>query len=360
MQEKATPILRRALLRAAGASYSAEAAARAHDVGENQHSGLTAWALTTGEAGMRTQARGLARGVADEVTEKVVLSRPPWRKAPSGRLILRGLTAESDRIEPPWPDLIVSSGRRSALIAREARRLAGGRPLLVHVQDPRGGSGAFDLVIAMDHDRVQGPNVVRVATALHDVTPARLEAAANAWRGRLAGLKPPLIGVVVGGPAGRAPFGLEEGRALLEKVIAMKAASGGGVAVVPSRRTPEEVVELFADAAKQDAGLWVWRRDGDNPYLGVLALADRLVVTGDSVSMVSEALATPHPVEVFTPWLRSTQQRFLAGLQARGLVRICDGAWTEPAPRPVVDATAEAVAAVRRLLADRGLAQRGV
>lgn len=324
------------------------------------HSGLTAWALTTGEAGMRTQARGLARGVADRVAEKVVLSRPPWRKAPSGRLILRGLTVESDRIEPPWPDLIVSSGRRSALIAREARRLAGGRPLLVHVQDPRARLSAFDLIVAMDHDRVQGANVVRVATALHDVTPARLAEAAEAWRERLAGLKRPLIGVIVGGPAGRAPFGLEEGKALLSRVQAMKAASGGGLAVVPSRRTPEEVLALFADAARDDPDLWIWSREGDNPYLGVLALADRLVVTGDSVSMVSEALATPHPVEVFTPWLRSTQQRFLAGLQTRGLIRLCDGAWTEPAPRPVVDATAEAVAAVRRLLAERGLLQRGV
>lgn len=324
-------------------------------MGEQRRSGLTAWALTTGEAGMRTQARGLARAVAETVTEKVVLSRPPWRKLPSGRLILRGLTADSDRLAPPWPDLIVSSGRRSALIAREAKRLAGGRPLLVHVQDPRGGAGAFDLIVAMDHDRVQGPNVVRVATALHDVTPARLAEAGAAWRERLARLGRPLIGVIVGGPAGRAPFGLDEGRALLAAVQAMKTQSGGGVAVAPSRRTPDAVLALFAEAAAADPDLWVWRRDGDNPYLGVLALADRLVVTGDSTSMVSEALATPHPVEVFTPRLRATHQRFIDGLAARGLVRICDGTWTEPAPRPVVDATAEAAAAVRRLLDQRGV-----
>ncbi|CAN7252670.1 mitochondrial fission ELM1 family protein [Phenylobacterium sp. LjRoot219] len=330
-------------------------------MGELQHSGLTAWALTTGEAGMRTQARGLARAVAGAVVEKVITSRPPWRKLPSGRLILRGLTADSDRIAAPWPDLIVSSGRRSALIAREARRLAGGRPLLVHVQDPRAGAGAFDLIVAMDHDRVQGANVVRVATALHDVTPAKLAAAAEQWRARLSRLRRPLIGVILGGPAGRTAFGVEEGRALLERVRAMQAASGGGVAVVPSRRTPDAVLALFAEAAEADPDLWVWGRDGDNPYLGVLALADRLVVTGDSTSMVSEALATPHPVEVFTPQLRATHQRFVAGLQARGLIRLCDGAWTEPAPRPVVDATAEAAAAVGRLLAARGLtAQRGV
>lgn len=322
-------------------------------MGEQRHCGLTAWALTTGEAGMRTQARGLARAVADEVVEKVVLARPPWRNLPSGRLILRGLEPQSDQITSPWPGLIVSSGRRSALIAREARRRAKGAPLLVHVQDPRAGLGDFDLIVAMDHDDVQGPNVVRVATALHDVTPARLAAAAETWRARLARLRRPLIGLIIGGPAGRAPFGLDEGRALLQGVLAMKAAAGAGVAVVPSRRTPDEVLALFAEAAGRDPDLWVWRREGDNPYLGVLALADRLVVTGDSVSMVSEALATPHPVEVFIPRLRRRHQGFVQGLEARGLVRLFDGAWTQAAPRPAVDATAQAAQAVRRLLAER-------
>jgi mitochondrial fission protein ELM1 len=324
-------------------------------LGGERKSGLTAWALTTGEAGMRTQARGLARAVADEVIEKVILSRPPWRSLPSGRLILRGLEAGSDEIAPPWPDLIVSCGRRSALVAREARRRAQGAPLLAHVQDPLAGADEFDLVVAMDHDEVQGPNVLRVATALHDVTPARLATAAAAWKVRLARLKRPLIGVIVGGPAGRAPFGREEAATLLERVKAMMLASGGSAAIVPSRRTPDEVLAVFAEAAERDADLWAWLRDGDsdNPYLGVLALADRLVVTGDSVSMVSEALATPHPVEVFTPRLRRRHQGFVQSLEQRGLVRLCDGQWIAPTPRPVVDSTAEAAAALRRLIVGR-------
>src|SRR5215467_2057100 len=101
---------------------------------------------------MRTQARGLACAVADRVIEKVILSRPPWRGLPSGRLILRGLAPDSDEIAPPWPDLIVSCGRRSALIAREAKRRAKDAPVLAHVQDPLAAAAAFDLVVAMDHD----------------------------------------------------------------------------------------------------------------------------------------------------------------------------------------------------------------
>jgi mitochondrial fission protein ELM1 len=323
-------------------------------LGDEQKLARTAWALTTGEAGMRTQARGLAKAVAGEVVEKVVLSRPPWRFLPAGRLILRELEPGSDRIEPPWPDLIVSSGRRSALVAREARRLAGGKPALVHVQDPRIGAGAFDVVVAMRHDDIKGRNVVKVSTALHDVTPDRLAAAAEAWRARLAHLPRPLIGVVLGGPAGRQPFGPEEARDLLEGVLNMRRAAGGSLAVVPSRRTPDEVLTLFADAARGEPSVWTWMREGDNPYFGVLALADRLVVTGDSVSMVSEALATPHPVEVFTPALRRRHQGFLGTLEDDGLIRIFDGQWTGVSQRPMVDATAEAAAAVRRMLAKRG------
>jgi mitochondrial fission protein ELM1 len=318
------------------------------------HHHVTAWALTTGEAGMRTQARGLARAVADVVVEKVCPVLDPWRWTSSGRLMRWGLAPGADAIAPPWPDLIVSCGRRSAVLAREARRLAAGRPLLVHVQDPRRAATDFDLIVAMRHDAVSGANVVQASTALHDLTPERLAAAGAAWAERLARLPRPLVGVILGGPAGsNAPFGEAQGRELLAGLLSLRAATGAGLAVVPSRRTPPPVVALFAEAAQRDAGIWAWRGEGDNPYLGVLALADRLVVTGDSVSMVSEALATPRPVEVFASQLRRSHAGFLEGLEAQGLVRRFDGRWIEAAPRAPVDATTRAAAAVRRLLAER-------
>jgi mitochondrial fission protein ELM1 len=81
----------------------------------------------------------------------------------------------------------------------------------------------------------------------------------------------------------------------------------------------------------------------------VLALADRLVVTADSVSMVSEALATPHPVEVYMLDLGGRHTRFVTGLIDKGLVRPFDGEVATPPARPVLDASAEAAAAVRGL-----------
>ncbi len=71
------------------------------------------------------------------------------------------------------------------------------------------------------------------------------------------------------------------------------------LAITPSRRTPDAVRALLAEAFAGDQRVFLWDMEGDNPYRGILALADRLVVTSDSVSMVSEALSTTHPVEIF-------------------------------------------------------------
>ncbi len=304
---------------------------------------LTAWALTTGEAGMRTQARGLAEAVADIVVEKVVAGGPAWPWRP--RL-------PADSLVPPWPDIVISCGRRSAVRSIALRKTAGVPMLAVHVQDPRARNDAFDLVVAMDHDRIAAAGrVIKVSTALHDITPAALAEASTVWAARLARLGRPFAGVFIGGSLRGRPFTQEDGRRLLAGLRRLREA-GIGLAVTPSRRTPAAVVSLLANAFGEDNRVFLWDRTGDNPYRGILALADRLVVTSDSVSMVSEALATPHPVEVFDLGF-ARHVSFIGGLAAKGLIRRFVG---EPAPPPStgpVNATNIAAQAVRALLQDR-------
>lgn len=315
----------------------------------------TAWALTTGEAGMRTQARGLASAVAPFVEEKVVHFRPLWRRAPAGTpFLLKGLTTASDPLDPPWPDLVVTCGRRAAAVGLALKARSGGQLKLVHVQDPQTAPKGFDLVVAMPHDRVAGPNVLKVPTALHDVRPARLSAAGRDWAPRFADLPRPYIGVVLGGSTAKVEFGVEEAHRLQEGLARLRAATGGALLIVPSRRTPEAVRRYFEVMARRDPDAWVWSGEGDNPYLGVLALADRLVVTADSISMVSEALATHAQVEIFMLPLRGRHAQFVSGLFDRGLATPFTGEARPVSPRPVIDATGEAARAVRRLLTPPG------
>ena len=99
--------------------------------------------------------------------------------------------------------------------------------------------------------------------------------------------------------------------------------------------------------------MFLWDGEGDNPYFGILALSDRLVVTGDSVSMVSEAAASGRPVAVFDLGGGARHQRFLGNLLERGLVSRLDGSPWPQAPEGPVNATPFAAEAVLRLLQAR-------
>jgi len=307
---------------------------------------LVAWALTTGEAGMRSQARGLAQAVSSHVVEKVVERRPVWPWV--GALIDCGL-------EPPWPDLIISCGRRAAGLALAVGKASQGKTFTVHVQDPRWRASAFDLVVAMGHDRIdEGPNILKATTALHDITPSALADAANAWRDRFARLGRPLIGVVLGGDLKGRAFTGADGERLLAGLRRIRNSTGAGVAITPSRRTPISVREMVERAFRDDGRAYLWDLQGDNPYRAILALSDQLIVTSDSVSMVSEALASPHPVEVFD--LGFPRHRgFIQSLVDRNWVRRFDGEATPIQDRQPINATFD----IARVVSERLQARTG-
>jgi mitochondrial fission protein ELM1 len=321
----------------------------APDVEAGAQRPVIAWALTTGEAGMRTQARGLAQAVADVVEEKTA---PPRNLAG----LLAGLTA-SPRLArdfgQPWPDVLVTCGRRSAPIAVALKRASGGRIIAVHIQDPRAFRDAFDLIIAMDHDRLpSGPGVIKVATALHDVTPQALAEAVAHWRTRFMTLGRPLAGVMIGGDLRGRPFTLADGGRLVAGLMRLRREAGAGLAITPSRRTPLAVRALLAEAFGNDDRVFLWDLEGANPYRGILALADRLVVTTDSVSMVSEAIATGRPVELFDLGFRR-HLGFVQKLVDDGLARRFAGDPEPPVAGAPSDATQIAAAAVRSLIQAR-------
>jgi len=316
---------------------------------------LTVWYMTTGEAGFRTQARGLAKALSETPRELVVDLRVPWRGLP-GRWApfpMAGMTKDSDRLAPPWPDVLISCGRRAAALSIAVRRLSRGRTLTVHVQNPLTAVSAFDLVAPMVHDRVKGANVLAVASALHDITPAVLAQAAEAWRERLTEPGRPLIGVMLGGATRSHPFEASEAARFADQLSDLIGQSGARLAVTPSRRTPAPIRALFEARFADNPDAFVWTMEGDNPYRGILALSDRLVVTSDSVSMISEALATSHPVEVFGPNGGRRHTEFLQGVIAQGLVRRFTGA-LEPGPqRAPLNATETVATAVLDLVQAR-------
>ena len=205
------------------------------------------------------------------------------------------------RFAPPWPRLVVGCGRRSIGPALAVKRLSGGRTLAAYVQNPEFGREKFDLVAAMPHDGVTGPNVVTVGDR------AASASRRSGWRARASEWREPARRrrqAVPRRARRRRQRRLSPDRRrssarllrMLETAHARARASRGDHAIAAHRRDAPSARSANALAAEGWAGSW--DGDGANPYLGILALADRLIVTGESISMISEALATGRPVHV--------------------------------------------------------------
>ncbi len=194
----------------------------------------------------------------------------------------------------PLPSLAIGCGGMAGSVLAALRRKS---MRVVQVQNPRMDIGRFDLIIANHHDELTGRNVFVTRTALHRVTPERLAAEAEIWRDRLAPYRRPLVAVPLGGTNGRYRLDRNAGARLAADLATMAQRDKVGVVVTPSRRTDPAVTAMIRTALAPSGG-WVWNFDGENPYFGMLALADLILVTQDSVSMISEAAATTAPVMV--------------------------------------------------------------
>ena len=307
------------------------------------------WVLTSGIAGTENQCLGLAEAMGEAPLVKRATPAPPWRHVPAAWLTppLRALARGSDPLQPPWPDLLIAGGRRAAGLTLRLRRSA--RCFTVFVQDPRSAPEGFDLVVAPRHDGLSGPNVIVTRTALHRVTPTRLAAARRQFAPLLEGLPRPLVAVLVGGASRRHRFDPADGASLGRSLAAMVADAGASLALTASRRTPPASMEALTQALA-GVPLHLWRGAGENPYFGYLAAADAIVVTGDSVSMTSEACATGKPVYVAAmPGRGSTRlDCFFQGLAEDRLIAPFTGRIDDWAPRPPLDETARAAAIVRQ------------
>jgi mitochondrial fission protein ELM1 len=247
--------------------------------------------LCTDLAGLRAQALGLAEAAGLEPDVSVLTPKAPWNRL-SPRLWVRPKWAVGPAILSGAPDVALGAGGAGARVAAAMRTR---QTKAVAVQHPRMDLRAFDVILAARHDGISGDNVIITRTALHRVTPARLAQARAHWGPVFAHLRRPLVAVLLGGANGRYSF---DGAAALELGImldAMAKASGAGLMLTGSRRTAPATMQILRDVlAAHDP--FVWDGGGDNPYFGMLACADAIIVTADSVSMVSEAVATAAPV----------------------------------------------------------------
>jgi mitochondrial fission protein ELM1 len=282
---------------------------------------LSAWVLTDGKAGDELQCLAVADALHLAPEVRRIRPRPPFTWAmPWGPIDPRERPdASGSPLAPPYPDIVLASGRRAVPYLRFIRKASGGQTFTVFLKDPRTGPKTADLIWAPSYDRIRGPNVVTTLTPPHRISPARLAAARNAPDPRLTGLPHPRVAVLAGGRSRHHRFTDADVARFLSELTAL-AASGASLMITASRRTPDALARGLVRLARENGGFF-WDGTGDNPYVALLALADFVVVTADSANMVGEAAAAGAPILLFEPSGGHPKLRnFVAGLRAHGAV----------------------------------------
>lgn len=318
-----------------------------------------AWVLSDGKVGDDVQCLGLVEALGLAPERRVVAPRRMFAWAmPWGPIDPREAQhRKGSPLAGSLPDLIVAAGRRCVPYLRHLKRASGGSVFAVFVKDPYSRDHGADVIWVPEHDRRRGDEVIVSLTPANRLSARMLEAARRDPDPRLSALPRPRVALLLGGASKHHQFGGREENELAAIVLAL-ARQGAGVMVTPSRRTPARIVASIETALARELSArqrtFVWRGDGANPYVGMIALADSIIVTGDSVNMIGKSLTSGAPVHVYEP---SGGHRkitaYVEELIARGLVRRWRGALEEWTYAPVNATPMIAAEIARRYLAFR-------
>ena len=265
------------------------------------------WLLMGNRAGDNSQVKGLGEALDWPFEEKhfEFQSYEKFVNLPWGAHLMGIVKKRSTPLCAPWPDLVISAGRKNEPIARyiQARAMAeeGNRTRLIHVGRPWAAPPNWDLIITTPQYRLpQNSNILHNDTPLHRVTRERLNEDAKLWADRVADLPRPLIAVLCGGNSGPYPFDRASGERLAAAADALAKELGGSLLVTTSKRTLDETTAALFRGIESPSILYRWKPDDpDNPFFAFLGLADRVIVTADSVSMMAESCVPERPVYLY-------------------------------------------------------------
>lgn len=272
------------------------------------------------------QAKGIAIALAGKINivEKQLVYTPEswipnWIK---GRSLIGIDLKKSDSLAAPYPDIILSTSRRTVSTARYLRKKSGNKSKIVQLMYPSGGVGIKDmeLVIVPSHERTSKQSFSQaliVTGAPNQIFADKLDNIKQQWNPVFENLPKPWTAVIIGGAIKGKPWPLDNVRELADRLKYLHETTGGSLLITTSRRTGKEAEDILTDKLKGiPMYTYMWGEVKDNPIMGFYACSDKIVVTADSVSMCSEACGTGKPVLLFTGknWLPEKHRRFAASL----------------------------------------------
>ena len=253
---------------------------------------LKALLLTQGMHGMISQVEGLAKALGLNFKHETIELKKFWNFVPPK------LTPAFDSILKEKfvcdAKVVISCGRKSVIPSVLLKKRFKKEIFNIHIQDPKVNLNNFDSIICPEHDNLYGDNVIKTKGAIHYLTNNEIQRNLNYLKPNQGDRK--IVTFILGGPNKYYSFSEKQMDRMFAKIKNMFISSKYKLIVIPSYRTPENIVKLAFNCFNQDH-LVIKERD-KKAYLSSLSLADTIIVTCDSTSMISEAAITGKPVYV--------------------------------------------------------------
>jgi len=262
--------------------------------------------LTQGMHGMISQVEGLAKALDIDFTHHKVELNHFWKLIPPNLSPISQSVFK--KINHDDFDVIISCGRKSVIPSIYLKNTANKKVFNIHIQDPKVNLNHFDFIVAPEHDAIEGENVISTKGAIHYLTENEISENKDYLNSFIKKDERKIWALIMGGPTKYYDYSTKNMKHIFTALYKLLKKHNFQLVVIPSMRTPINTIHYAREFFGENHTVI---EDVDKKaYLSALAIAENIVVTCDSSSMISEAALTGKPIYIASILPKKNDKRF--------------------------------------------------
>ena len=262
--------------------------------------------LTQGMHGMISQVEGLAKALEIDFTHHIVELNNFWKLIPPKVTPISQSVYK--KIDHENFDIIISCGRKSVIPSIHLKNSSNKKIFNIHIQDPKVDLKHFDFIVAPEHDAMKGQNVISTRGAIHYLTENEINENKDYLNSFIKKDERKIWTLIMGGPTKYYDYSSKNINDIFKKINELSKIHNFQLVAIPSMRTPINIIHYAKEYFGEDHTVIM---DVDKKaYLSALAIAQNIIVTCDSSSMISEAALTGKPIYIASILPKKKDKRF--------------------------------------------------
>ena len=262
--------------------------------------------LTQGMHGMISQVEGLAKALEIDFTHHTVELNNFWKLIPPKMTPISQSVYK--KIDHDNFDIIISCGRKSVIPSIHLKNSSNKKIFNIHIQDPKVDLKHFDFIVAPEHDAMKGQNVISTRGAIHYLTENEINENKDYLNSFIKKDERKIWTLIMGGPTKYYDYSPKNINNIFKKINELSKIHNFQLVAIPSMRTPINIIHYAKEYFGEDHTVIM---DVDKKaYLSALAIAQNIIVTCDSSSMISEAALTGKPIYIASILPKKKDKRF--------------------------------------------------